>query len=111
MGRRRNIKADHIADLGDEVQIGGELEALQSVRFRFGTLAGNPRSDYDGSRASLGAAVRDCIRTARGLTPCPRQPPPLHAGNLPGRCDAIDISKPGHAGTQDVSLHPGFGDL
>ncbi len=32
VGRRRDVKADHIAHLGDEVLVCGELEGLQPVR-------------------------------------------------------------------------------
>ena len=34
LGRRRKIEPDHIADFGDEIGIGGELERLQAMRLQ-----------------------------------------------------------------------------
>ena len=63
--RRRHVEADHVAHLGDEIGIGGELEGLQPVRLQ---AEGAPDALHrrDRQPARLGHAARTPVRGVLG---------------------------------------------
>lgn len=64
MGRRRNVEANHIAHLGNEVRIGGELEGLQPVRLQ-AEGAPNPLHRRNRQAARSRHAARTPVRRIR----------------------------------------------